>query len=483
MKTLRFVFYFLLFIFLAAPLNLRSQNEEIPITTSSEEAFDFFLKGRDKLENFETAAAASLFDQAIQADPNFAMAYLYRSQSGGGFDVFRQNLDKAVRLAGKVSEGERYEILYSQARADGNGTKQKECLDLLLVNFPSDKRVHLDAGIYYYGINDFSVALKHFSRSAELDKTFAPAFNMIGYAQAALKNYKEAEKAFQAYIKLGPNYPNGYDSYAELLLRMGKYDESISQYKKALELDPTFSFSLTGIGNNYIFMGDYENARKYYQDFFDKATLPGTKRTALYWKAVSFVYEDKINEAIKTFDEYRTMAEAENQASDVIMSYANQGFILAETGNPAEAIKYYDKAIDLIKNSKFSETVHENFMTNALLWHFYVLTANGELDKAKPEAEKAKQKVNSRKNPGEEMFLNSLLAFYEIKKGNLEKSIQYYSKADAEDPMNWYYSAMAHNKKGDQQNARKLFEKITQSNINSSNLALVRNRALEELNK
>ena len=49
--------------------------------------------------------------------------------------------------------------------------------------------------------------------------------------------------------------------------------------------------------------------------------------------------------------------------------------------------------------------------------------------------------------------------------------------------MNWYYSAMAHNKKGDQQNARKLFEKITQSNINSLNLALVRNRALEELNK
>lgn len=482
MKKIRIGFYILLFV-LIAPFPLLSQNKEIPVTTSSNEAFNFFMKGRDKLENFETTSAAALFDQAIQADPNFATAYLYRAQSGGGYTVYRQNLDKAVSLTDNVSEGEKYRIWYSQALADGNGAKQKEYLGLLLKNFPSDKRVQLDAGIYYYSINDFSEALKHFSRSTELDKTFAPAFNMVGYAQAALKNYKEAEEAFLAYIKLGPDSPNGYDSYAELLLRMGRYPESISQYEKALELDPGFSFSLTGIGNNYIFMGDYPNARKYYQEFFEKSTSPGTKRAAVYWKAVSFVHEGKIEDAIKTLDEYRAMAEKANQVTDVILSYANQGFILAETGNPTEATKYYDKAIDLIMNSKLPETVRENFMTDALLWHFYTLTANNELDKAKLEAEKAKQKVTSRKNPGEEMFLNSLFGLYEIKKGNPEKSIQYYSKADAEDPLNWYYSAMAYNQKGDKQNAKKLFEKVTQSNVNSLNLALVRNRAIDALKK
>lgn len=483
MKTFKIGFYISLIILFVVPLNLLAQDKEVPITTSSKEALVFFLKGRDKFENFDSPKAALLFEQAIQADPDFAMAYLYRSQSGGGFNVFQQNLDKAVRLIDKVSEGEKYEILYSKALADGNGLKQKEYLDLLLKNFPSDKRVQTDVATYYYGINDFSKALDHFTKAAELDKNFAPAFNMIGYCQSALNNFKEAEKAFQTYIKLSHNSPNGFDSYAELLLKMGKYDESIVQYKKALEFDPAFSFSLTGIGNNYIFKGDYVNARKYYREYYDKAPLFTGKLAALYWEAVSFIHEGKVEKAINAFDAYRDLAEKENQPTNAILSYANQGMIFIETGKPAEGMKYYEKAFDLIGKSKLSETVKENFMTYSALWRLYALTANGELDKAGAEAEKCKQKIAIRKNPGEEMFLNSMLGFLEIKKGDYDKAIQYFSKADTEDPLNWYYKAAACDKKGDKQNAKKLLEKIAKSNVNSLNLALVRNRAKEELKK
>ena len=483
MKTLKINFHLLLILIFVIPFNLFAQYKEVPITTSSKEALNFFLKGRDKLENFDSPAASTLFEQAIQADPGFAMAYLYRSQSGGGFDAYQKNLDKAFSLIDKVSEGEKYEILYSKALADGNGLKQKEYLDFLLKNFPTDKRVQADAGTYYYGMNDFPGALKHFTKSAELDKNYAPAFNMIGYTQSALNNYPEAEKAFQTYIKLSPKSPNGFDSYAELLLKMGKYDESIAQYKKALEFDPTFSFSLTGIGNNYIFKGDYLNARKYYQEYYDKTPLFNGKLTALYWKAVSYVHEGKVDQAITTFDEYRILAEKENQSTNAITSYANQGFILSETGKPKEGMKCYEKVTDLIGKSNFSESVNENYRTYSMLWRLYALTANGELEKAKAEADQCKQKMESRKNPGEEMYFNSMLGLLEIKKGNYDQAIPYFSKADTEDPLNWYYKAVAYNKKGDKQNATKLFEKITKSNINSLNLALVRNRAKAELKK
>ena len=49
-----------------------------------------------------------------------------------------------------------------------------------------------------------------------------------------------AEAAFKKYIELIPNDPNPYDSYAELLLKMGKFDDSIAQYRKALAIDPNF---------------------------------------------------------------------------------------------------------------------------------------------------------------------------------------------------------------------------------------------------
>jgi Tfp pilus assembly protein PilF len=483
MKTLKYGL-FILVVFMIVPINLQAQSKEIPVTASSKDALKYFLDGRDKFDNNEFIAAASLFDKAIQTDPNFAIAYLYRAQSGGGYNIYRQNLDKAISFIGKVSEGEKLEIQYSQAYAEGNGQKQKELLDKLLVSFPSDKRIQAVAGTYYFSINDFSNALIHLSKATEIDKNYSSAYNMIGYCQSALNNYQEAEKAFQTYIKLVPDRGNPYDSYGELLLKMGKYDESIAQYKKAFEKDPVnFATSLTGIGDNYIFKGDYETARKYYQNYYDKVTKPVEKLTALFLKAISYVYEGKIENAIKALDEYRLMADKGNLVPNAIWSYFNQGYVYTESGNPAEGMKLYDKAIDLLGKSKLPETDKENMITTSMTWHVYGLISNDELDKAIPELEKCKQKVESRKNPGEEMNLNSMFGLFEMKKGNFDKALEYFSKANKEDPWNMYYTGLVYNKKGDRQNALSLFEKITKWNINGLHLALVQKRAMEELKK
>jgi tetratricopeptide (TPR) repeat protein len=475
---------FILIALMIMPAALPGQNKEVPITTSSKEALKYFMDGRDKFDNNEFVAAASLFDKAIQKDPNFATAYYYRALSGGGYNVFRQNLDKAISLIGSVSEGEKLEIEYLQANADGNGQKQKEFLDKLLVSFPSDKRIQAGAGTYFYFINDFTNALKHFTKAIELDKNYAAAYNMIGYCQSALNNYPESEKAFQTYIKLVPNRGNPYDSYGELLLKMGKYDESIVQYKKAVGIDPAdFVSSLGGIGDNYIYKGDYETARKYYQDYYDKAPTTAGKLNAMYLKSVSYVHEGKIENAIKTFDEYRVLAEKENLDPNVINSYRNQCYIFAETGNTGEALKCYDKAIDITGESKLPESAKENLNTNLMMVHLYLLTSSGELEKASAELGKCKLKVESRKNPDEEMGLNSLIGLLESRKGNYDKAIEYFSKAGTDVPWVWYNTAVAYSKKGDKQNANKLYDKITKWNVNSLDLALVRNRAMDELKK
>ncbi len=482
MKPLKNYLYFLLTIIFLVPFNLAGQVKEIPVTTSSKEALDLFLKGRDKQENLEMVAASKLFDQAIEKDPSFALAYLYRSMSGGGYNVMRQNIDKAVGLSDKVSPGEKLEIMLGQAMVDGNGEKEKEYVDQLLTAFPSDKRVHEVAGEYYFTINDFQNALTEFKKCSDIDKNFAPVYNMIGYCQSALNNFKDAEEAFQTYIKLVPESPNPYDSYAELLLKEGKYDESIAQYNKALEKDPTFTSSLAGIGNNYVFKGDFTSARKYYQDYFDKSPTTMGKLDALSLKAVTYIYEGNQEEAGKTFDEYRTLAEKENLVPNLFNSYAYQGFTISEGGNPAEGMKYLEKADELIGKANLPEATKERLTTSSMLWHFYFLTANDELDKAQAEAEKCKTQVASRKDPGEKMLLNSLLGLFEIKKGDYDQAIGYLSKGDNTNPMTWYYTAVAYSKKGDKQDSERLFDKISKCNVNSLDLALVRKPAMQELN-
>jgi tetratricopeptide (TPR) repeat protein len=304
---------------------------------------------------------------------------------------------------------------------------------------------------------------------------------MIGYCQSALNNLPEAEKAFQSYIRLVPNNPNPYDSYAELLLKMGKYDESIAQYKRALEKDPQFVTSLAGIGNNFVFKGDFEQARKYYQEYSDKSVSVNGKLDALFLKAVTYVHEGNKEQAVATFDQYRALAEKENLPTNSINSYAFQGFTATESGDAESGMKYFDKATDLISKSELPQTTKENLITNSMLWRFYSLTANNDLDKAQAEYEKCKERIESRKNPNEVMFLNSLLGLLEIKKGEYDNAIKYFSQADNQDPWNWYFTAVAYEKKGDTQNSEKILDRITKYNVNSLNLAFVRNHAKEDL--
>ena len=205
--------------FLLLPVIPKTFAAEIPITTNSKEALQLFIQGRDKLANVQMPDAAKLFDQAIEKDPNFALAYLYRAISSNNYNITRENLQKAKAHNANISPGEKLLINYSEAAFDGNTVEQKEYVNQLLQGYSDDKWVQQTAGQFYYGQDQFQKALTHFNETIKLDHNFAPAYNMIGYTQSMLGNNEEAEQAFKTYISLVPDNPNPYDSYAELLLK------------------------------------------------------------------------------------------------------------------------------------------------------------------------------------------------------------------------------------------------------------------------
>ena len=49
---------------------------KIPITTSSTEARDLYLKGRDLAEKLRATDARRFYEQAVEKDKNFALGYV-----------------------------------------------------------------------------------------------------------------------------------------------------------------------------------------------------------------------------------------------------------------------------------------------------------------------------------------------------------------------------------------------------------------------
>ena len=476
------IFFSTIFLLIGACTKDSQSQKEIAITTSSDDALKSFLNGRDVFEKLKFPQAAELFDKAIALDKNFAMAYLYRASSGGGYNIARENLSKAVGLLDKISDGEKHLILYNKEIFDNDVLKQKQELDSLLNLYPEDKRVQILAGTYYqYSIQDYSNALDHFKKAIAIDSNFAPTYNFLGYVYMSMENFTVAEGALKKYIELNPKEANPYDSYAELLLAQGRYDESIKQYAKAFEIDPEFVTALIGIGNNYIFKKDYNKARDYYQQYYDKSFNINQKFAALWWKAVSYVYEGNINKAIKILDERSKFAIKNNAPIYAINSSSYAVMILTENGNIIEAEKYFNKAADFNKSSDMDETTHKAYEIFSGLDRCHLKILKKNINGAEKDLGNLKQEVEKRQVINEINYLNFIYGTLEYNKGNYDLALEYFNKSDKESPYTWYWEAITQEKAGNTQETKKLYKKIASSNINSMELALVRNKAIKKL--
>jgi tetratricopeptide (TPR) repeat protein len=268
-------------------------SKTVPITTSSSEARALYLQARDLNERLKATEANGVARKAVEKDPNFATGWLLVAQTAGTAKGFFEAQGKAVALAPKTSEGERLFITASEAGAQGKPAQQRQALEELVQKFPSDPRTHGALGLYFFGTQDWDGAIRELSKAAELEASYTTPYNQLGYAYRSQGKYPEAEKAFQKYAELLPDDPNPHDSYAELLMRMGRFDDSIGQYRKALAVDPNFQSAYVGIANNQIFQGKGDDARKALKEGMAKARTDGEKRALLFWTSETYSHEGR----------------------------------------------------------------------------------------------------------------------------------------------------------------------------------------------
>ena len=482
MKSFNFYLLVLCSIVLVFSCTAQKQRDQMLITTSSEEAKQLFLQGRDKADNIEFAAAMMLFDQALEKDPDFAMAHLRRAQVGGGLEESREHLNKAVALVEKVSPGEAHYIMYVKALFDGEGQKRMEHLNKMLEILPNDLRVLDQAGIHYYAfVNDYQKALEYFTKATKVDPNYAPPYNMIGYTQVELKNHDAAEKAFKKYIELVPNSPNSYDSYAEFLLTLGNYDQSIENYQKAYDKDNKYTTALAGIANNYVLKGDLDKAREYFMKQHEEAVPLNEKFGSLSSVILTHVEAGDIDGAVEACEAQFKKAEELNLFQYKINSLNTAGFILGENGELEKAASYYEKAAKIIESADMEDADRKRYKYFAGVNHCYILTEQNKLDEATEEGKICLSIAEKRQNPGELQFIHGQLGSLEIVKGNFKQALEHLKKSDPQSPYNWYQMAVAYEGMDMNDKANEMFTRVANQNEVRLDLTLVRDKAKDKL--
>jgi len=454
-----------------------SESGKIPITTSSEAARKEFMEGRDLAEKLLITDSLQHYDKAIALDPNFAMAELNRATSSPTAKEFFDHLKKAVSLADKASNGERMLILGTEAGANGDTAKQKAYLEQVVAAYPNDERAHFALGGFYFGQQDTALAIEHYKKATEISPTYSTAFNILGYAYRQNADYANAEQAFKKYIELIPKDPNPYDSYAELLLKMGRFDESIVQYRKALEIDANFVNSHFGIAAAQLYKGNADEARAELQKMSDKARNDGERRTALFGMTVVDADSGQMDKALAEVDKQYALGEKTNDVPNMIGDLQLKATIMLETGKYDEARSLFERALKMTEESSQSQAIKENAK---LFNHFNlarVALGKKDLATARTEAETFQKGIAST-NSNQVKQSHSLAGMIALEEKNYDKAIAELQQANQQNPYDIYRQCQAYEGKGDAAKAREFCKKAAEFNsLPQMNLAFIRTRA------
>jgi tetratricopeptide (TPR) repeat protein len=453
-------------------------NGKIPITTSSEEARKEYLAGRDLQEKLRITDSIAHFDKALSLDPNFALAELNRANVSPTAKEFFEHLKKAVSLADKASDGERMLIQANEAGANGDPTKQREILEKLVSAYPNDERAHFNLGGYYFGQQDFTQAIGHYKRATELAPDYSTAFNILGYAYRQNEAYSDAENAFKKYIELIPNDPNPYDSYAELLLKMGRFDDAITQYNKALAIDSNFINSHFGIAAALTYKGKPAEAQAELEKMSQKARTDGERRTALFGQTVVAIDSGKLDQALAAVDKQYAIAQKGNDPAAMSGDLQLKANILLEAGKYDAAKQAFEQALKTTTDSGLSQQVKDNAARFSHYNFARVAVAKKDLATAKTETETFRKGAEAAKNANQMKQAHELAGRIALEEKNYDTAITELGQANQQNPDVLYLTAVAYKAKGDAANAKAFFTKAAKFNsLPQLNYAFVRAKA------
>ena len=451
--------------------------DKIPITTSSPEARDLYLKGRELAEKLRATDARKFYEQAAARDPTFALAQLGLANTAGTTKEFIDAVGRAATLVSGVSEGERHMVLGLDAAMKGNVNEVLSHYTELVRLFPNDERAHTLLGNLYFGRQEYDAAVKEFVKATTINPSFSQPYNQLGYAYRFLDKLDEAETAFKKYVQLIPDDPNPHDSYAELLMKRGRFEESIKAYEKALSLDANFVASHIGIGNNYLCQGRTDQARTAFARIAAVARNTGERRLAHFWTANAYVHDGATDQALAEVRAGYALAEAERDAGSMSGDLVLMGDILREGNRLDEAQAKYAEAVKVIDRADLPQQVKDAAHRNHVFEEGRLAAARGDLATARTKAAEYAKLIAVRKAPFEARQLHELRGSIALADKRGAEAVKELAGANQQDPKVLYLTALAFRESGDARQAAAYAKKAAGFNGLAFNYAYVRTRA------
>ncbi len=201
-------------------------------------AYDFYVQGRGYLQNYDRPenieSAIKVFDQALQMDPGFALAYAGRGEA-------------------------RWKMYESSKDAKWVESSRRDCERALNLNsgLPA---AHVCLGRLHTGTGHYQEAAAEFERAVSAEPTNDDAYRELAEAYEFLDKPAQAEATYRRAIQLRPHYWAGYNWLGVFYYNRSEYREAAEMFEQVAALAPDNARGLYNLGAAYVGQGRYDEA-------------------------------------------------------------------------------------------------------------------------------------------------------------------------------------------------------------------------------
>ena len=291
-----------------------TQHRITDVTTTSMDAYNYFLRGREDWEKFYYDDARQFLETAVELDSTFAIAYLYLARAYDAvWDYKARNVayEKAKTFSRKATEKERLYIEAAYANViERNPEKKLQIIQQMANKYPKEKRVHYELAAYYRDKNLHDKALQEFNKALELDPYYGEVINLLAYLYVDIGHFEKALEYFKKYAAVSPGDANPFDSMGDLYFQLGRLDEAMAKFQEALEVKPDFFNSYLKIGYLCALKEDYPETMKWIDQSIATAQSPGLRAEGLWWKGFYHQWLCRQDLALDEFNEVTDFSKA-----------------------------------------------------------------------------------------------------------------------------------------------------------------------------
>jgi tetratricopeptide (TPR) repeat protein len=357
-------------------------------TTTSMEAYNYFLKGRDSYEKLYYEEARLSLEKAIAIDPTFAIAYHQLAHAYFSLrfvKAMEDAFEKAKKHSKKATEKERLYIEAGYARyVENDREKWARFISEIASKYPKEKRAHYLLGTYYSNKSMFPEAIDELDSALKLDPDYGMALNELAYTYSRSGDFERAIEYFRKYAALSPGDANPFDSMGELYFKLGRVDEAIVQFKKALEIKPDFG-SEYRIAYIFAMLGNYAEAMSWIERSIAAAPSPGLQAQGCLWKSIYHALLGQIAESFETIEQADKRVASVGNKYGIAVGNITRAMIYSDIGDYERSRRYGEAYSDFVM--EFDPQRSELNKADKNLWEGQFNAQSGQIEPAKLKME------------------------------------------------------------------------------------------------